>query len=204
MGKYEGQKFLVLSQGPSIDCYDNDYLHNFDGITIGVNYIRLRFVPHYIVVPDIIGMTVMDARNPDLYEYKPKCMRPMGDGTWKTGEPHIRNDYVITPVTSFGRAMGLAYSMGASEIHVLGADYCPSPKGRHYFRERQRRLGGLKHEGHGLDVLSYTDGEFDSLIKRMNDVIGHIENGGCKVIDKSPFGKLGIAKDLSGIANADI
>ena len=202
LNKYEGRKFLVLGNGPSIDCYENEFYHNFDGITIGINYIRQRFVPDYFVSVDFMGNSVMQnfGETAELYSYKTKCMRPMGDGTWKTGEPHLRNEYVIPCKTSAARAMTIAYAMGASELHLVGIDLCCSPKGKPYMKERRASY----MPPIDVSTLGYTEKRLDGLPLMFRGLIELMKKGGCKSFDKSPFGKLGIEKDLTGISNSDI
>lgn len=139
--RHIGKKFLIIANGPSILAYENEInnlIKNENLITIGVNYLKDKFVPDYhvfvsrkrlfkyinsinmasrLLIPSFFGKEILDENYEGNYSYFDIEIADKDAGTVLNGT--TQNIMHLNVSIS---AILLAYLMGASEIYAVGID----------------------------------------------------------------------------------
>lgn len=169
LNKHEGKKALVCGQGSSLDLFSKDFYENWDGFTVGVNCIKLLFVPDYWVAIDVMLCRVEDCKRQEWY-----TCSPQESDDWGT-----RNGRPERFVGSMGFAIACAFHLGASEIYLIGIDGGPNKDGEWHFKERREQ---------NRNDLTPKDGPFlDKMMACLPDQILHFK---VPIYNLSPYSAL--------------
>lgn len=175
--KHKGQKCLLCGAGSSLDLYPKSFYENWDGFTLGINRIKLLFQPDYWMALDLMHGVVEDCKEQEWYQ----CKRVQRD------VPELgKRDGIIDPGTNrltICTALSVAYQLGASEIYLIGVDFCLGANGSEYHKERV----AVKNTNRtAFDLEQFLGRKTKCLVNQ----IDAYEANGTKIYDLSPFGIL--------------
>jgi len=183
--RHKGAKVLLCGEGSSIDEYPLHFYVDWDGIIVGINRIKLKFVPDYWLALDVMRNKVEDCNKQQWYQWKAKH-RSAEEGLGK-------RDGLIEPGNSsltINSALSICYQLGASEIYLIGIDFCLGKNGKAHYNIREEMGGNHLVENYNkfLTKRCHT----------LDEQIHAYQNNGVKIYDLSPFGLLEgvIKKDL--------